>query len=101
MSFQSLRKFLINLKSFESKILHIAGKEIITKYEFGKLLIEELGLDKKYIQKGYISKFAKRAKRSNDQSIDSSYYEKKFKRQIPTISKTIQILKNKINEKKY
>ena len=30
-----------------------------------------------------------------------SYYEKKFKRQIPTINKTIQILKNKINEKKY
>ncbi len=91
-------KFLINKKLFESKILHIAGKEIITKYEFGKLLLDQLGLDKEYIRKGYISDFKKRAKRSNDQSLDSSYYEKKFKRKVPAINKTILTLKNKINE---
>ena len=88
--------FLIDQNLYGLKILHIAGKEAITKYEFGKLLIKELSLDTDYIKKGYISKFTDRAKRSNDQSLDSSNYQKENKRKLPNVKETISSLKNNI-----
>lgn len=99
--FISELKFLINQNSFESKILHLAGDEVITKYEFGKSLIQGLFLDLNYIKKGSIFKFKNRAKRSNDQSLDCSFYKKTFKRKLPKLKDTITILKNKINEKRH
>ena len=88
--------FLIDQDSYESKVLHLAGGEAITKYEFGKSLVEELSLDTTYIKKGYISKFTDRAKRSNDQSLDCSLYQKKFNRKLPKIKDTIKTIKSNI-----
>lgn len=88
--------FLIDQDFYGSKIFHISGVEAKTKYEFAKLLIEELSLDTKYIKKGYISKYTDRAKRSNDQSLDSSLYQEKFKRKLPNFSETIKTIKKNI-----
>jgi len=88
--------FLIDQDSYESKVLHLAGGEANTKYKFGKSLVEELSLDTTYIKKGYISKFTDRAKRSNDQSLDCSLYQKKFNRKLPKLKDTIKTIKSNI-----
>ena len=93
--------FLVDQNSYGSKILHLAGGEAITKYEFGKSLIQELFLDTDYIKKGYISKYKDRAKRSNDQSLDCSLYQTIFNRKLPNLTETITIIKNNTNEKRY
>ena len=93
--------FLVDQNSYGSKILNLAGGEAITKYEFGKSLVQELSLDADYIKKGSISKYTDRAKRSNDQSLDCSLYQKIFNRKLPNLRETITIIKNKTYEKKY
>ena len=85
--------YLVDVEFYNSKILHISGAEAKTKYEFAKLLVEEFSLDTTFIKKGYISKFKNRAKRSKDQSLDSSYYQKKFDRKLPNFSETITTIK--------
>lgn len=88
--------FLIDQDSYELKVLHLAGGEAYTKYEFGKSLVQELSLDTTYIKKGYISKFTDRAKRSNDQSLDCTLYQEKFNRKLPKLKDTIKTIKNNI-----
>lgn len=88
--------FLIDQDLYESKVLHLAGGEVNTKYEFGKSLVEELSLDTTYIKKGYISKFTDRAKRSNDQSLDCTLYQEKFNRKLPKLKDTIKTIKNNL-----
>ena len=88
--------FLIDQNSYESKILHLAGDEVSTKYEFGKSLVQELSLDLSYIKRGYISKFSERAKRSNDQTLDCSFYQEKFNRKLPKLRDTIKTIKKNI-----
>ena len=61
-------KYLIVEDKIDSEILHIAGNEICTKYEFGKLLLEELKLPTLNVSKGSIKAFKDRAKRCSDQS---------------------------------
>jgi dTDP-4-dehydrorhamnose reductase len=90
--------FLISQNLICSKIFHIAGGQTMTKYEFGKSIIEELSLDKDFIMEGSISELKEKAKRSKDQSLDSSYYQNTFNRRLPDIKDTITIIKNKINE---
>lgn len=88
--------FLVNKSSYKHKIFHLAAVEAISKYEFGKLLIKSLSLDLSYIKKGNISKFIDRAKRSNDQSLDCTFYQKIFNRKLPKIQDTIRTIKNNI-----
>jgi len=89
--------FLVDKNLNKSEILHICGSENVTKYDFGICLIKELDLDKKYIQKGLISNFKQRAKRSNDQTLDCSYYQKKYKRILPKLAQTIKSIKLNYN----
>ena len=88
--------FLVNKNSYKHKIFHLAGGDVISKYDFGKLLIKSLSLDLSYIKKGNISKFIDRAKRSNDQSLDCTFYQKIFNRKLPKIQDTIKTIKNNI-----
>lgn len=85
--------FLINTDNINSETLHIAG-ELCTKYEFGSKLLETLGLPTNKLSKNLISSFEGRVKRSNDQSLDSSFYQKKYKRTSVSLDRTII----KINE---
>ena len=73
-------------------IVHIAGKNAITKYEFGMSLCEKLGLDKRLIKKDRVDNFNFKAKRSKDQTMDSSHYESISQRNLPTNEDTIDLL---------
>jgi dTDP-4-dehydrorhamnose reductase len=81
--------------NLNEKILHISGNEVSTKYEFGINLLKSLNLQTSNIDKGSISDFADRAKRSHDQTLSCEYYKKKYKRKLPSINETINILKYK------
>ena len=88
---------LLDKNSNKSEILHICGSENVTKYDFGISLMKELNLDKQYIKKELITNFKQRAKRSNDQTLDCSYYQKKYKRILPNLSKTVKSIKLNYN----
>jgi len=85
-------KYLITENKIDSEILHVAGREVNTKYEFGIRLLEKFELSTEIVLKGSIMKFEERAERSNNQTLDCTFYEKKFKRQLPNLSQTIQTI---------
>ena len=84
--------FLIKADNINSETLHIAG-ELCTKYEFGCKLLDKLNISTKTLSKSLISSFKDRAKRSNDQSLDSSYYSEKYQRELVRLDQTILKLK--------
>ena len=85
-------EFLIKTDNINSESLHIAG-ELCTKFEFGYRLLDKLNISTKTISKSLISSFKDRAKRSNDQSLDSSYYSEKYQRELVSLDQTILKLK--------
>jgi dTDP-4-dehydrorhamnose reductase len=85
--------FLIDTDNINSETLHIAG-ELSTKYKFGRKLLKTLCLPTNKLYKNLISSYEDRAKRSNDQSLDSSFYQKKYNRNSVSLDQTI----NKIKE---
>ena len=85
-------EFLIKTDNINSEYLHIAG-ELCTKFEFGYKLLDKLNISKKTLSKSLISSFKGRAKRSNDQSLDSSYYIEKYQRELVSLEQTILKLK--------
>ena len=85
-------EFLIKTDNINSESLHIAG-ELCTKFEFGYKLLDILNISTKTLSKSLISSFKDRAKRSNDQSLDSSYYSEKYQRELVSLDKTILKLK--------
>lgn len=90
--------FLIDEGLYEENILHIAGGEACTKYAFGKAMLEALSLSTDSVKKGYISNFLNRAKRSNDQTLSTDFYQKRFKRDLPSFTKTIESIKTTYHE---
>ena len=85
-------EFLIKTDNINSEALHIAG-ELCTKYDFGCKLLDELNISTKTLSKTLISSYKDRAKRSNDQSLDSSYYSEKYQRKLVSLDQTILKLK--------
>lgn len=85
-------RFLIDNDFVDSKVLHISGSEVITKYDFGFNLIKNISLNTKYLRKGKLDDVDLIAKRSNDQTLDSSYYQRKFERKLPKLKDTINSL---------
>jgi dTDP-4-dehydrorhamnose reductase len=83
-----------------SRIIHLAGSQTVTKYEFGIELLNKLGLSSKCIQKGSILNFKDRAKRSFDQSLDTSLYQKNNNVLLPDLKATIKTLSKEYNERK-
>lgn len=90
--------FLIKNSYISSEILNISGKSICTKYEFGKNLLDSLSISRDTLKKGLITSFKDRAKRCKDQTLDNTFYEKKYSRKLPNLDKTILILKNRYND---
>jgi dTDP-4-dehydrorhamnose reductase len=80
-------------------VLHIGGSEIVTKYQFGLALLERLGLPSSLVNKGSILSFGDRAKRSTDQTLDSSNYESLHATKLPGLKKTIDDLVQSFYEK--
>lgn len=75
------------------KIYHITGSEICSKFKFGNKLITELGLESKFVRKGSIKDFSKRAGRSNDQTLSIEKYSHEFDRKLPDLERTINQIK--------
>lgn len=84
-------KYLMD-NDINAKILHISG-ELCNKYEFGYKVLETLGISTQCLSNGSISSFASRANRSNDQSLDSSFYKEKYKRKLPSLNEVILNIK--------
>ena len=91
-------KFLINYGLESSEILHIAGNEQCSKYEFGKSLLEELSIPTKLVKKGSINMFKDRAKRCSDQTLNCETYQNKYHRKLPSLKETVTSIKRNYNE---
>lgn len=91
-------EFLMRTDSISSEILHIAGSEVISKYDFGIALLAKLGLDKDAVNKTSISSMPDRAKRCADQSLDCTLYQEKYQRNLPNLEETVETIKNNYNE---
>ena len=72
------------------KVLHISGSETISKYEFGKKICSYLNLNSNFISSGSIKDFNFLARRSLDQTLDCSLYEKISGRKLPNVKDTIK-----------
>ncbi|MFH4969237.1 SDR family oxidoreductase [Gaetbulibacter sp. M240] len=84
---------------FNRKTFHVSGSEFCTKYDFGMKLLNELDLPTESVKKGKILEFLGRAKRSTDQTLNCSLYEKIAGKKLPDLKKTIQEIKLHYNEK--
>lgn len=73
-------------------IIHIVGKEPISKYDFGRKICERLSLDTSLIRRGSIDAMAFKAKRSKDQTMDSSYYQQISNRALTSIDETVEMI---------
>ncbi len=74
------------------KILHVAGSEIISKYDFGYSLCKELNLDINLIIRGKLNQNDLKIKRSHDQTLNCSFYQKLSDHKLPNLEKTIKSL---------
>ena len=90
--------YLIEKDKICSEILHIAGSSFCTKYDFGVSILKELGLSEVLVNKGSIMEFPDRAKRCADQSLDSRFYQQKYKRSLPNLRQTVNTIKKYYNE---
>lgn len=90
--------YLIENDKICSETLHIAGSHFCTKYEFGISLLKELGLSGVLTNKASIKELPDRAKRCTDQSLDCSFYEEKYGRQLPQLKNTVLTIKKYYNE---
>jgi dTDP-4-dehydrorhamnose reductase len=90
--------FLIKNNNIFSEILHISGKSICTKYEFGKSILEALNIDSSKVEKGSIKSFEDRAKRCTDQTLDCTNYQNKYNRNLPSLLETISTIKKYYGE---
>jgi len=86
------------IKNKISGLIHVAGSEPISKYEFGIRICRRLGLDTDLIQKASIDNIKFRAKRSKDQTLDSSYYQSMSNRVMPPVENTIEYIVQNFEE---
>ena len=89
------------MKNNISDIVHVAGREPISKYDFGKKIIEGLELDTKLIRKGSLDNAKFNAKRSNDQTMDSGFYHSASNRFLPSADETVDIIVEHFKEFTY
>jgi dTDP-4-dehydrorhamnose reductase len=91
-------EFLIKENQINSEIIHIAGNESCSKYEFGTMLLKAIGLSPNNIKPSSILEFKDRAKRCADQTLNTTFYNEKYNRKLPTLQQTIHTLKEKYYE---
>jgi dTDP-4-dehydrorhamnose reductase len=84
-----------------SGIVHVAGSEAISKYDFGKKICEGLELDTNLIKKGSMDNAKFNAKRSNDQTLDSGFYNSISNRTLPSSDETVDIIVKHFQESPY
>ncbi len=75
-----------------SGVIHIAGSEPLSKYDFGKKICAGLDLDTSLIHRGSIDDVDFQAKRSKDQTMDSSHYQRLSHRTLPSSAETVELI---------
>ncbi len=75
-----------------SGIIHIVGKEPVSKYDFGRKICERLSLDTSLIHRGSIDAMMFKAKRSKDQTLDSSYYQQISNHALTSTDETVEMI---------
>ena len=83
---------IIEKELFKNAIVHVAGSEVCSKFEFGVELLNSLGLSTEYVNRGQIASFEDRANRSGDQSLDCSYFEQASGCKLPGLIETVKQL---------
>lgn len=73
-------------------IIHIAGREPVSKYDFGFKICEKLNLNTTLIKKVSINDFSFIAKRSKDQTMSVTHYEKLSSHYLPSMEDTIDFI---------
>jgi dTDP-4-dehydrorhamnose reductase len=95
-------QFLIDNYIFKGNIFNLCGSEAISKYNFGKLLLNKMTLNSNCISKSKIENYTERSGRSKDQTLNTSLYQNTFNRNLPDINQTlISISRNYKNEKRH
>ena len=87
------------LNNWNHGIWNISGKEAISKYEFGYKLALKMKFNTERIKKGKLADKVGTIKRSLDQSIDSSKYERMSGRTMPNIDDTIEDIYEHLQQK--
>jgi len=82
-------------------ILHIASKDSISKYDFGIKLCRALNLNEKIIKSIKLADFNSIVKRSRNQTLDSSFYEKLFKIELPKINEVVNLIAQNYRDASY
>ena len=93
---EQLEIILNSGSAYSRKILHIAGKESYSKYQFGMELLRKLSLPVAQVRKGSIKNMEDRAKRSADQSLDCGYYESLSRIKLPSLEETIETIRENL-----
>ena len=75
-----------------SGFIHIAGTDPVSKYDFCFRICENLGLDTDLMRKGSIENMSFKARRSKDQTLDSTYYQNQTGRSLPSTEDTVQLI---------
>lgn len=92
--------YLIKSNNINSEILHIWWGEVCSKYSFWILLLDKIWIWSKNIKKWSILDLENRVWRSNDQTLNCTFYQNKYWRKLPKLNDTIIVIK-KYYEKKY
>ena len=82
-------------------ILHVSGVQPISKYDFGKRICEALKLETDLIKIGNMNDFKFKARRSKDQTLNSSFYSSTYNRTLPTTNETINSIVKHFQEHIY
>lgn len=90
--------YLIGQPMLKNSILHINGRDRLSKHEFGLSLCEALEIDSKSISKGRLVDFPSGENRCYNQFLDTSDYTKETKRILPGIKETMKSFKKHYNE---
>lgn len=80
-------------------LFHIVGKDCINKYKFGYEICNRLDLNTKLLKKSCIENRNFIARRSKDQTLDSSCYQRFTNRKLPSIEQTIESVVRHFNQK--
>ena len=81
---------LIDIKC--TGIFHIASKDSMTKYDFAIKLCQALNLNEKIIKGTRLADFKSVVKRARKQTLDSSFYEKLFKIELPKVDEAVNLI---------
>ena len=81
--------------------MHIASKDSISKYDFGIKLCRVLNLNEKIIKRSKLADFKSIVKRSRNETLDSSFYEKLFKIELPKIDEAVNLIAQNYKDASY